>query len=160
MAFEQREIDGALEAELSLRPTREPEPPAGGEVGLPSDDPPPEDGHQAAVDHEVDLDAHGHRRRVAEPQSPGTEGHVPRHAPLGTTGEAPLELRQIEVERHPRVVQDELAANNHEALDAHLKTAPAPAAPASELRNVVPPGTVRRVLKGVDPEPQPLDPHP
>jgi hypothetical protein len=81
------------------------------------------------------------------------------HPALGPTGHPPLELRQIEVEGHPGVVQDELTADDHETLNAHPETTTAAAAPP-EPGDVVTPGALGRVGKGTDPEPQSLDPHP
>jgi hypothetical protein len=57
------------------------------------------------------------------------------------------------------VVQDELAADDHETLDAHLE-APTTAAAPPEPGDVITPGAFGRVGKSMDPESQSLDPHP
>jgi len=60
---------------------------------------------------------------------------------------------------HPGMVQDELAAHDHEALDVHLKAPTGPPTPP-ESGDVVTPEAFGGVGVGVDAEPQPLDPHP
>ena len=77
-------------------------------------------------------------------------------AALRAAGEASLEVGQVEVERHALVIQEELAADENQPLDADLQSA-APAAP--DLRDVVAPRPERRGGERVDAQAQPLDPH-
>ena len=73
-----------------------------------------------------------------------------RGRPAAAAGEPASEVRQVEVERHAVVVEQELAADDHQALDrARCSRA---AAAAAEPRDVVAAGAEGRVGVGVDPQ--------
>ncbi len=78
----------------------------------------------------------------------------PVRPPEAPAVEAPLEVRQIEVERHPCVVEHELAPDDDEATDVDLEGA---ALPAPELRYVVAAGAEGRGRVRLHVEPGLLD---
>ena len=158
MLLENAEVHLPRERELPLRPPRETDATVVGEVRLLGDQPRPLDVDDALVDHHVDLGPDRQLGGAPHLQLPRAEGHVTGDAALGTTLEPPPEVGQVEVERDALVVEDELAAHDHEPLDRDLQ-APASPAPAADLRDVVTPGTQGRRGEGPDAQAQALDAH-
>ena len=97
-------------------------------------------------------------RGAAHLEPAGLERDVPGDAALAAAQQPAAELRQVEVERDALVVEQELAAHDHEPLDRDAEPAAAAAA-AAELRDVVAAGTERGRGKGVDAQPHALEAH-
>ena len=144
MPLQHGEVHRTVEAELALRPSGEADAAVVGQVDVLGEHPCALNVDDAAPHDRVDFGAELELGGVAHLEPAGLEREVTSDAAVRAAEQTAAELRQVELERDAFVVQDELAAHDHEALDRDQQSMTAAAtAAAAELGDVVPPGTER-----------------